>query len=66
MISNGRHECKVTLFISSLHGGGRVRMNQIKGNWRFICKHWREMRLNELFRALTILLKRAVLHLARR
>ena len=48
------------------HAGGRVRMNQVKGNWMFICKHRREMRLKELFRALTILLKRAVLHLARR
>ena len=47
------------------HGGGRVRMNQVKGNWMFICKHWRKMRLNELFRALTILLKRTVLHLTR-
>ena len=47
------------------HGGGRVRMNQVKGNWMFICKHWRKMRLNELFQALTILLKRTVLHLTR-
>jgi len=47
------------------HAGGRVRMNQVKGNWMFICKHWRQMRLKELFRALTILLKRRVLHLAR-
>lgn len=47
------------------HAGGRVRMNQVKGNWMFICKHWRQMRLIERFRALKILLKRAVLHLAR-
>ena len=40
------------------HGGVRARMNIVKGNWMFICKHWREMRLNELFRALRILLKR--------
>jgi glycosyltransferase involved in cell wall biosynthesis len=48
------------------HAGRRVRMNQVKGNWMFICKHWRQMRLNELFRAMTILLKRMVLHLAGR
>ena len=48
------------------HAGGRVRMNQVKGNWMFICKHWREMRSTELFRALKILLQRAVLHLAGR
>lgn len=47
------------------HAGGRVRMNQVKGNWMFICKHWRQMRLIERFRALKILLKRAVLHLVR-
>jgi len=47
------------------HTGGRVRMNQVKGNWMFICKHWREMRLKELFRALKTLLKRTVLHLTR-
>ncbi|MCH8014566.1 MAG: glycosyltransferase family 2 protein [Candidatus Dadabacteria bacterium] len=40
------------------HGGVRVRMNIVKGNWMFICKHWRKMRLNELFWALRILLKR--------
>src|SRR4030042_613245 len=45
------------------HAGGRVRRNQIKGNWMFICKHWRKMRSKELFRALKILLQRAVLHL---
>jgi glycosyltransferase involved in cell wall biosynthesis len=48
------------------HPGGRVRMNQVKGNWMFICKHWRQMRLKELFHAGTILLKRMVLHLAGR
>ena len=48
------------------HESGRVRMNQVKGNWMFICKHWRKMRLNELLRALTVLLKRVVLPLARR
>jgi glycosyltransferase involved in cell wall biosynthesis len=48
------------------HIGGRVRMNQIKGNWMFICKHWRQMRLKELFLAVAILLKRMVLHLAGR
>ena len=40
------------------HGGVRARMNIVKGNWMFICKHWREMRLNELFWALRILLIR--------
>ena len=48
------------------HTGGRVRMNQVKGNWMFICKHWRQMRLTELFRAIMTLLKRMVLHLVGR
>jgi glycosyltransferase involved in cell wall biosynthesis len=48
------------------HAGGRVRRNQVKGNWMFICKHWRQMRLGELFRAVAILLKRILLHLAGR
>ena len=48
------------------HAGGRVRRNQVKGNWMFICKHWRQMRLEELIRAVTILLKRILLHLAGR
>jgi len=40
------------------HEGVRVRVNMVKGNWMFICKHWRKMRVNELYRALRILLKR--------
>jgi glycosyltransferase involved in cell wall biosynthesis len=48
------------------HAGGRVRGNQLKGNWMFIRKHWRQMRLKELFRAGMILLNRMVLHLAGR
>lgn len=48
------------------HAGGRIRMNQVKGNWMFICKHWRKMRLNELFQALKTLLRRALLRLAKR
>lgn len=48
------------------HTGGRLQDNLIKGNWMFICKHWRQMRLEELCRALTILFKRIVLHLAGR
>lgn len=40
------------------HEGVRIRMNIVKGNWMFICKHWRKMRLNELYLALRILLKR--------
>ena len=48
------------------HVGGRVRRNQVKGNWMFICRHWKQMRIKELFCAVTILLKRMVLHLARR
>jgi glycosyltransferase involved in cell wall biosynthesis len=48
------------------HAVERVRRNQVKGNWMFICKHWRQMRIEELFRAVTILLRRIVLHLAGR
>lgn len=48
------------------HGGGRVRTNQVKGNWIFIRNHWTEMRLMELFRASAVLLKRATLRLAGR
>jgi len=48
------------------HGGVRARMNVVKGNWMFIYKHWREMRLNELFWALRILLKRALRKLLKR
>jgi glycosyltransferase involved in cell wall biosynthesis len=52
--------------VLSDHGGGRVRANQVKGNWIFICKHWRQMRLMELLRASAVLLKRATLRLAGR
>jgi glycosyltransferase involved in cell wall biosynthesis len=48
------------------HAGKRVRMSQVKGNWLFIRKHWRQMRSKELFQALMTLLKRAVLDLAGR
>ena len=60
LIISGKHIVSEPKAIAILcdHGGVRIRANQIKGNWMFICKHWRKMRLNELYRALRILLKR--------
>lgn len=43
------------------HGGARARHSMLRGNWRFITKHWRNMRINELYMALSVLTKRYVL-----
>lgn len=43
------------------HSGGRARHSLLKGNWAFIKKHWRNMRVNELYMALNVLAKRYVL-----
>ena len=43
------------------HSGGRARNSLIMGNWAFIKKHWRNMRVNELYRALKVLAKRRIL-----
>jgi len=43
------------------HSGGRARHSLLKGNWAFIKKHWRNMRINELYMALSVLTKRYVL-----
>lgn len=40
------------------HGGERVRYSQVKGNWMFIRKHWREMKPIELAKALRTFAKR--------
>lgn len=42
------------------HGGSRARHNILRGNWAFIKKHWRNMRLFELYQALKVFLKRYV------
>jgi len=34
------------------HGGERVRASQVRGNWMFIRKHWRKMKIGELAKAL--------------
>lgn len=43
------------------HQGPRARQSLLKGNWAFIKKHWRNMRVVELYLALKVLLKRYVL-----
>lgn len=43
------------------HAGDRARHSLLKGNWAFIKKHWRNMRVNELYMALNVLAKRYVL-----
>jgi glycosyltransferase involved in cell wall biosynthesis len=48
------------------HGGGRVRAKQLKGNRMLICKHWRQMRLVELFKALKTYLIRIILYTTKR
>jgi GT2 family glycosyltransferase len=40
------------------HGATRVRMNQVRGNRRFIEKHWMDMRWNERAQAIKTLIKR--------
>lgn len=42
------------------HSGVRVRHNQVKGNYRFIRKHWWYMRWNERFIAAWTLVKRFI------
>lgn len=42
------------------HGGSRARHNILRGNWAFIKKHWRNMRLSELYQALKVFLRRYV------
>lgn len=60
LIISGKHIVCEPKAIAVLcdHKGVRVRTNIVKGNWMFICKHWRKMRVNELYLALRILLKR--------
>ena len=45
------------------HGGSRVSHNIIRGNWMFICKHWKHMRFSERAKALKTLVKRELLHI---
>lgn len=40
------------------HAGDRVRGRQVTGNRLFIARHWRHMRPNELYRALSVLFRR--------
>ena len=42
------------------HAGERVRINQLRGNRMLIGKHWRQMQLKELYKAVRIYLIRTV------
>lgn len=42
------------------HSGPRVRQSQVRGNRMFIQKHWRKMRMLELFSAVLVYLRRLV------